>query len=89
MYGVKEQKEVREPGLEPGSRRWQRHIVPLDHSRVFISPPLEVRLKPLHAAALHLQTGAARRQRVCLERKRVLKLLFWNGKFNILNTYLD
>ena len=26
-------KEVREPGLEPGSGRWQRPIVPLDHSR--------------------------------------------------------
>ena len=24
---------MREPGLEPGSRRWQRRIVPLDHSR--------------------------------------------------------
>ena len=27
------QKRVREPGLEPGSSRWQRPIVPLDHSR--------------------------------------------------------
>ena len=26
-------KKVREPGLEPGSGRWQRPIVPLDHSR--------------------------------------------------------
>ena len=29
----KVEKEVREPGLEPGSGRWQRPIVPLDHSR--------------------------------------------------------
>ena len=26
-------KEVRQPGLEPGSSRWQRPIVPLDHWR--------------------------------------------------------
>ena len=34
-------KRLREPGLEPGSRRWQRHIVPLDHSRISESPPHE------------------------------------------------
>ena len=35
----KMQKRVREPGLEPGSSRWQRPIVPLDHSRCVNSPP--------------------------------------------------
>ena len=24
---------MRQPGIEPGSRRWQRHIIPLDHWR--------------------------------------------------------
>ena len=33
-----EKKEVREPGLEPGSGRWQRPIVPLDHSRCINGP---------------------------------------------------
>ena len=28
-----DEKIVRQPGLEPGSSRWQRPIVPLDHWR--------------------------------------------------------
>ena len=36
---AKVEKEVREPGLEPGSSRWQRPIVPLDHSRCIDSLP--------------------------------------------------
>ena len=41
----KVEKEVREPGLEPGSLRWQRNIVPLDHSRFSNSLPAVVPLK--------------------------------------------
>ena len=40
-----EKKEVREPGLEPGSSRWQRPIVPLDHSRCVNGPPINLPFK--------------------------------------------
>ena len=26
---------MREPGIEPGSSRWKREIMPLDHSRLY------------------------------------------------------
>ena len=39
MGEQKRKKVMREPGLEPGSGRWQRPIVPLDHSRCADSPP--------------------------------------------------
>ena len=50
-YDSKNTKKFRLPGLEPGSRRWQRHILPLDHARISVSLPTETTDKAIGRCA--------------------------------------
>ena len=48
---------MRQPGIEPGSRRWQRHIIPLDHWRFIqqLSRSIHIRRESLALQYLFIE----------------------------------